>query len=122
MLTSPATCGHDAVLPFCLQLLPLLLASGAPIVSNRMPDDAVLSFDTTVLLMKFTAKASTNETPAPSQPDTLLTMMLLVSDTEFQPQLARFAFGHTEAPFGKLTTSEPLTLCSAMPPPVPLSA
>src|SRR5580700_10788879 len=105
-----------------MQLLPPVLASGAPIVSNSTPDDAVLSFDTTVLLMKFTARASSSETPPPSQPATLSVMMLLVRLTEFHPQFARLAFEHTEAPFGKLTTSEPLTFCSAMPPPVPLSA
>src|SRR5215469_5449185 len=91
-------------------------------VLNSTPDDAVLSLEMTVLLMKFTARASINETPAPSQPATLLLMMLLVSVTEFQVQLARLALEHTEAPFGKLTTSEPLMFCSAIPPPVPLSA
>src|SRR5215472_14152910 len=105
-----------------MQFFPAVLAREAPIVSNSTPDDPVLSLEMTVLLIKFTARASSSETPAPSQPATLLVMMLLVRVTEFQPQLARLAFGHTLAPFGKLTTSEPLMLCSAIPPPVPLSA
>ena len=51
---------------------------GAPMVVNRIPAEAVVELDTTVLLMKFTFKASSIETPAPSQPATLSAMMLLV--------------------------------------------
>src|ERR1700756_2760333 len=121
MLTRPPTCGQEVVL-LLVQFAPPVLASGAPIVVNSKPEEAVLSLDITVLLTKFTANESSRETPAPSQPATLLTMMLLVRVTEFQPQPARLVFGQTVAPFGKLTTSWPLTACRAMPPPLPLSA
>src|SRR5690348_13384523 len=100
MLTRPPTCGHDVVALF-VQCDPPVLASGAPIVVNSKPEEAVLSLDMTVLLMKFTASESSRETPAPSQPETLLTMMLLVRVAEFQAQPARLAFGQTVAPFGK---------------------
>src|SRR4029077_4603789 len=77
-LTRPATCGHDAVvLPVWMQLLCWVLAKGAPMVLNSGPAEAVLSFDTIVLLMMLTFNASSSDTPAPSQPATLLTMMLL---------------------------------------------
>src|ERR1700758_5255591 len=100
-------------------------------VSNSTPDEAVLSFDITVLLTKLTARASRKETPAPSQPATLLTMMLFVRLTVFQRQPDRSGVEQCPAsgskneglaPCGKLTTSEPLTFCKAMPPPLPLSA
>ena len=90
-----------------VQLLPWVLAKGAPIVLKSTPAEAVLSLDTTVLLMMFTFRASSKEIPAPSQPATLLVMMLLVTVTEFQ-----FA-----GVVGKLTTSEPLVCCKARPPP-----
>src|SRR5215471_6912811 len=83
MLTSPATCGHEVSLPFT-QLLPSELATGAPIVVNRIPADAVVEFDTIVLLMMLTFKASTSEMPPPSQPATLSAMMLLVICGEYQ--------------------------------------
>ncbi len=72
------------MLPVWMQLVPWVLAKGAPIVLKSTPDEAVLSLDMIVLLMMFTFNASSSETPAPSQPATLLTMMLLVTVTEFQ--------------------------------------
>ena len=66
-----------------MQLDPGALASGAPSVLKSTPEDAVLSLDITVLLTKFTANASCSETPAPSQPATLLAMMLLVTLIEY---------------------------------------
>src|SRR5581483_6501929 len=65
-----------------------------------------------VLLTKFTLNASSNETPAPSQPATLLVMMLLVTFTSYQ------LFGVS----GKRVTSVPLTASNRMPPPDPASA
>ena len=88
------------------------LAKGAPIVLNSTPDDAVVSLDMTVLLMTFTANESTSEMPAPSQPATLLAMILLVTFTEYQ-----FA-----GVVGKVSTSPPFTAWKRMPPPLPLSA
>ena len=60
------------------------LASGAKNASNSTPDDDVESFEITVLLTKFTARASCKETPAPSQPATLLAMMLFVTVAVYQ--------------------------------------
>jgi len=74
---------------------PWLLASGAPRVLNSTPDEAVVSLETIVLLTMFTANASTSEIPAPSQPATLLAMMLLVTLTEY----------HRSGLEGKVTTS-----------------
>src|SRR5437016_13961907 len=83
-LTSPATCGHDAVvLPVCMQLLCWVLATGAPTVLNSTPADAVLSLDMIVLLMMFTFTASCRETPPPSHRATFLTMRSLVTVPEF---------------------------------------
>src|SRR5258705_6791937 len=73
-----------------------------------------------VLLTMFTANASSSETPAPSQPATLLAMMLLVTLTEFQAHKARDE--HAMRPFGKLIASLPLMCCNRRPPPLPLSA
>src|SRR6516162_4776922 len=95
-----------------MQLLPWVLAKGAPMVLKSTPAEAVLSLDMTVLLMMFTFRASSKEIPAPSQPATLLVMMLLVTVTEFQ----------RAGVVGKLITSEPLVCCKARPPPLPLSA
>ncbi len=53
-------------------------------VLNRTPAEAVVALETTVLLMKFTFRASSRETPAPSQPATLLAMMLLVTVGDHQ--------------------------------------
>src|SRR5438270_12659969 len=44
------------------------LPSGACSVLNKTPAEAVVSFATTVLLMKSTFKASCREIPPPSQP------------------------------------------------------
>ena len=52
--------------------------------AEERPDDAVESLEMIVLLMRFTASASCSDTPAPSQPATLLAMMLLVTLTEYQ--------------------------------------
>src|ERR1700757_2583520 len=94
------------------QVGPPLLASGAPKVLNNTPDDAVVSFEMIVLLIRFTTRASVNDTPAPSQPATLFAMMLLVTDTEYQ-----FA-----GVVGKVDTSVPFTPWKRIPPPLPLSA
>src|SRR5256885_25373 len=77
-----------------------------------MPDEAVVSLDAIVLLMMFTFNESRSEIPAPSQPATLLLMMLLVTLTAYQ--LAGIV--------GKVSTSVPLTPTNARPPPLPLSA
>src|SRR4029077_5915153 len=45
---------------------------GAPSVSKSTPAEAVVSFETTVLLMKLTRTASSSDTPAPAHPATLL--------------------------------------------------
>src|ERR1700730_15022692 len=91
---------------------PCVLARGARRVLKSTPAEAVVSLDAMVLLMMSRFRASSSEMPAPSQPATLLSMMLLVMLTEYQLPGA----------VGKLSTSEPLTFCSAMPPPVPDSA
>ena len=53
-------------------------------VRTATPDEAVESLETIVLLTRFTASESCNDTPPPSQPATLLAMMLLVTLTEYQ--------------------------------------
>src|SRR5437660_2045942 len=118
----PAGCGHDWVrLPPWMQLLPWLLASGAPIVSNSTPEEAVVSLLAIVLLMMSTYSASTNEIPAPSQPATLLVMMLFVTWTWYQ--LSRVLLPPPlVGAFGKASTSEPLTPWKRRPPPLPLPA
>ena len=63
------------------------------------------SLEAIVLLMKFTTSESFSDTPAPSQPATLLVMMLLVTLTEYQ----------RDGLFGKAATSEPLTPWNRMP-------
>src|SRR5437870_13126332 len=57
------------------------LAKGAPIVLNGTPDDAGVSVDMTVWLMTFTANESTSEMPGPSQPATLVALLLVVTLT-----------------------------------------
>src|SRR5882672_10706360 len=84
----------------------------APSVLNSTPADAVVSLDTTVLLMKLTFSASCIDTPPPSQPATLFAITLLVTMTPFQ------LFGVV----GKKPTSVPLICCRRRPPPLPLSA
>ena len=64
-----------------VQVGPWVLAKGAPSVLNSTPDDAVVSLEAMVLLMMSVFKASRREIPAPSQPATLLVMMLLVRTT-----------------------------------------
>src|SRR5258706_811404 len=65
-----------------------------------------------VLLIRFTTRESCNDTPPPSQPATLLVMMLLATLTAYQ----------RSGRVGKVDTSEPLTLWKRMPPPAPASA
>src|ERR1700719_3306021 len=81
--TRPATCGRETEPQLLEQLLPVfcVLASGAPNVLFRTPAVAVVLLAATVLLMKSRFNASSIETPAPSQPATLSTMMLLVTVT-----------------------------------------
>src|SRR5882757_10185346 len=87
--TTPATCGREAT-PQVLapvvalkQLLPVfcVLASGEPSVLFRTPAVAVVLLFAIVLLTRSRFNASSIETPPPSQPATLLTMMLLVTVT-----------------------------------------
>src|SRR6185369_3141153 len=59
-------------------------AKADPSVLNSTPAEAVVSFEITVLLTNLTLNASCRETPPPSQPATLLAMMLLVTVTSFQ--------------------------------------
>jgi hypothetical protein len=88
VLATPATCGHDAVFvpvgPVWTQFPAGALACGVPMLWVSTPDDAKLSLWAMVLLTMLTFKESCNEIPAPSQPATLLLMMLLVMDTLFQ--------------------------------------
>src|ERR1700757_1770203 len=60
------------------------LASGAKKAPNRVPDDAVESLEMIVLLIRLTPMESCREIPPPSQPETLLAMMLLVAVTVYQ--------------------------------------
>src|SRR6516162_6724336 len=128
MLTRPPGCGAEVVPQLAVQVGPWVLASGAPSVLKSMPDDAVESFDTIVLLIMLTFNASISDTPPPSQPDTLLTMMLFVTSGAYHGDVC--GLGDPESPgnetlappFGKLITSDPFTCCSARPPPLPLSA
>src|SRR2546430_16565009 len=85
---------------------------GAPRVLKSTPEEAVVSLDMIVLLTRFTAKASCSDTPAPSQPATLLALILLVTLTEY----------HCDGLVGKRDTSVPLTPWKRKPPPLPLSA
>ena len=75
-LTSPAGWGAEAVPQPVVQVGPCVLASGAPRVLNSTPEEAVLTLEAIVLLMMSVFNASSSETPPPSQPATLLTMML----------------------------------------------
>src|SRR5919109_3369857 len=109
--TTPATCGA-VVVALCVVLVPGWLARGAPKVLKSIPEEAVLALFAIVLLMMFTLGESNSEIPAPSQPATLSTMMLLVTVTAF----------HWPGSSGNATMSDPLTALKAMPPPVPLSA
>src|SRR5579863_2716713 len=84
VLVTPADCGHDAVKLACTQLPAGALASGVPMLCVRTPEEASVSLLAMVLLMIFTFNESSSEIPAPSQPATLFTMMLLVTETLFQ--------------------------------------
>src|SRR5258705_9979750 len=112
MVTRPAGCGADEVADVVWFEAPGALACVAPSVLKSTPDEAVVTFDMTVLLAKFTNSESCNETPPPSQPATLLAMMLLVTSTEY----------HLVGVLGKLVTSVPFTDCRRVPPQLPLSA
>src|SRR6516164_6143884 len=85
-LTRPETCGQDwpPVAPHVMLATGVELARGANSVWNSVPEEAVESLAAIVLLTILTASESSSETPAPSQPATLLTMMLLVTLAEFQ--------------------------------------
>src|SRR5579883_858818 len=54
------------------------LARGAKKESNSTPEEAVEAFEAKELLIRFTALASCNAIPSPSQPATLFTMIFLV--------------------------------------------
>src|SRR5215469_9084216 len=117
VLLTPAGCAHDAL--FAVPIGPVrvkfpagALASGVPRLFVSTPEVARESLWAMVLLMMLTFSESCNEMPAPSQPEMLFTMMLLVMLTSFQ-RLGCLA---------KVATSDPLTWLSRMPPPLPLSA
>src|SRR6516225_11664900 len=114
VLATPAGCGHDALFapvgPVRVQLPAGALAIGVPILFVSTPEVARESLWAMVLLTICTFNESWSEMPAPSQPQMLFTMMLLVMLTLFQrPGL-----------LGKVETSDPLTWLSRMPPPLPL--
>src|SRR3954465_15501633 len=74
---SPAGCACDALQFTVAHVVPggdWSLPSFAKYALNRVPAEAVVSFEPTVLLTKFTASASRSDTPPPSHPATLLTM------------------------------------------------
>src|SRR5579862_173711 len=102
-LTRPAGWGQDAVLgpvgPFWTQLPAGALDWGAPMLVASTPDEAVESLEAMVLFIRFTTSESCKDKPAPSQPATLLEMMLLVMLTEY----------HFAGSPGKVDTSVPLT-------------
>src|ERR1035437_6157009 len=79
--TRPAGCGNDTVPQLAVHVGPDALAKGAPSVLKSTPAEAVVSLEIMVLLTRFTSRASWSEIPAPSQPATLLAMMLLVTVT-----------------------------------------
>src|SRR5580765_8010653 len=112
VLVTPADCGHDVVWPACTQFPAGELDAGVPMLCVSTPEDASASLLAMVLLTICTFNESCNEMPAPSQPATLFTIMLLVIETLFQRCGWR----------GKVETSVPLTCCRRMPPPLPLSA
>src|SRR5258706_16428385 len=117
-LESPAGCGSDSgtqgmLAPWASRGQGVgALAWVAKKAPKSVPEDAVESFDTIVLLIRFTAKESCNDTPPPSQPATLLVTMLFVNATENQ----------RSGLSGKVDTSIPLTPWKRTPPPLPASA
>src|SRR5512143_193165 len=121
IVTSPAAWMVEVVVqptPVCVsQGVVGEAESGAPRVLNSPPAEAVVSLETTVLLTKLTFSASSIDTPPPSQPATLSTIMLLVMLTPYQLSGPVLAFEPA-----KRATSWPLTPCSRIPPPLPLSA
>src|SRR5579871_381620 len=98
------------------------LARGANRELNSVPEDAVASLWTIVLFTRFTMSESSNDTPAPSQPATLLAMMLFVTLTEFHWQFDTLLQLVLLRASGILVTSVPLTCCRRSPPPLPESA
>src|SRR5206468_1640457 len=88
-------------------------ASTAPSVLKSTPADAVVSFETIVLLTMVTFRASSIDTPAPSQPATLFAMMLFWTLTPYHVIDSRL--------YGGVPTSLRLTCCRRRPPPLPLS-
>src|SRR5215472_1859461 len=120
-LESPAGCGVDRGTQLPLPPFWLTKSGGhgvgalacvAKKAPKRAPDDAVVSFDTIVLLIRLTPIESCSDTPPPSHPATLLAMMLLVTLTVYQ----------RSGLFGNCDTSEPLTPWNRIPPPEPASA
>src|SRR5882724_3752312 len=117
-LESPAGCGSDSGTQGMLAPMASrgqgvgALAWVEKKAPKSVPDDAVESLETIVLLIRFTTRESCNDTPPPSQPATLSVMMLLVTLTEYQ----------RSGLFGKADTSEPLTPWKRIPPPAPASA
>src|SRR5882672_9261688 len=96
MVTRPAGCGRCGAsltvqFPFCgcvgsgvgVQPGGGEAAMGAPKALKSTPAEAVVSLDAIVLLTSRTFSASSSDTPAPSQPATLLAMMLLVTVTVY---------------------------------------
>src|SRR5207302_580782 len=106
-LTSPAGWGAEAVPQPVVQVGPCALASGAPRVLNRTPEEAVVALETIVLLTMSVFSASSSEIPVPAQPATLLTMTLF----------CRVTWCHCDGVFGKRVISAPLTCSRAIPPP-----
>src|SRR5258707_4401844 len=84
----------------------------APNVLKSTPADAVVSLDATVLLTNCVLNESCSDTPPPSQPATLFTMMLFVTVMPYQ------FFGVVI----KAATSVPLVCRRRRPPPLPSSA
>src|SRR6516164_7883739 len=112
VLVTPADCGQEAV-PAALWHSPGgALANGAPMLNVSTPEEASESLLKMLLLRMATFNESCSDIPAPSQPTSLLTIMLLVTETLFQ----------SDGCVGKVETSDPLICCRRMPPPLPLSA
>ena len=110
MLTTPAGCGAEVVLDVVWLVAPGALASGAPMVLNSTPEEAVVSFDTMVLLTMLTSGILQRD--AGAVPARHVVDDDVVGDaTEFQSVGLRGEQAHT---------SVPLTDCRRMPPPLPL--
>src|ERR1700751_250356 len=112
IVTRPAAWGQEEVVdPGWMQFWLGALDRRAPMVSDSTPEDAVVSFEMIVLLMRSTSSASCNETPAPSQPATLFAMALFVTVTWCPWPDVR--------PFGKKPMFVPSTSWNRRPPPLP---